>query len=391
MNNLSSNEVTLMGKTVFRGEKKPFGIKQKDRLAHIYIIGKTGTGKSTLLKTMIAQDLVKGQGFALLDPHGDLVEEVVKLVPPHRKSDVFYLNVPDTSKIWHFNPLADVPKEKRSLAVAGLVEVFKKIWADDWGPRLEHLLRNVLFALLEFKGATFAHANRLLTNKDFRQAVARHISNEEVRTFWLKEYEGYSPAFRAVVAAPLQNKLGAFLTDPLLKNILTGGKNSFSLAEIMERGQVLLVNLSKGRIGEGTAEIIGSFLVAHLGLSGMARAELGEDKRFPFFIYLDEFQVFATLSLTTMLSELRKYGVGLILAHQYMAQIPADIWKAAIGNTGTLACFRVGAQDADYLAKELFPRFQPGDLTRMPNYRATFQIHVNGKVVWPFSGETVLS
>lgn len=302
----SDNSVTYFARTNFRNEGRRFGIKHCDRRHHIYLIGKTGTGKSTLMRTMIEQDVASGRGVALFDPHGDLVESVVPLVPQERKEDLIYLNVPDTSVCWHFNPLAGVPEGRRARATAGIVDVFKKIWPDDWGPRLEHLLRNVVFTLLELPGASFAMIPRLLADRRFRGGMVSRVSNEEVRSFWRTEYEQYSPRFRAVVVAPLQNKLGAFLTDPLLKKILSGKESSFDFKQIMDGGKILLVNLSKGRIGEGPASLLGSLLVSSLSLVGLGRAEERETTRRDFHVYLDEFHTFSTLSLATMLSELRK-------------------------------------------------------------------------------------
>lgn len=352
------------------------------------MIGKTGTGKSTLLKTLVLQDIASGEGLALFDPHGDLAEQIVSQVPSKRRGDLIYLNVPDKSFVWHFNPFADIPKEKQALATAGLVEVFKKLWPDEWGPRLEHLLRNVVFTLLEAGDASFADIPRLLSDREFRGTLVRRVSNEMVRAFWEKEFAGYSPAFRAVVTAPLLNKVGAFLTDPLLHSVLSGKHNSFDLRHIMDEGKILVVNLAKGKLGEGPAALLGSLLVSHLSLAAMERADRPVEERRDFYLYLDEFHTFATLTLATMLSELRKYRLNLILAHQYLSQLETEVRDAVFGNAGTFISFRVGALDAPTVARELSPTFEANDLLSLPNFSAYLRLMIEGEPSKPFSAWT---
>ena len=383
------NQVTYFARTNHRNAGKPFGIKRADRRNHMYVIGKTGTGKSTLLKTLISQDIAAGEGLALFDPHGDLVEEVAALVPESRQRDLIYLNVPDHSMKWHFNPFAGVPAERRALAAAGTVEVFKKLWPDEWGPRLEHLLRNVAFTLLETQGSTFADISRLLLDRKYREAVAGRLSNAVVREFWEKEFAGYSPAFRAVVTAPLLNKLGGFLSDPRLHAILSGKESSFDLRGVMDEGKILLVNLAKGRIGEGPAALLGSLLVSHLSLGGLGRADQTQEKRRDFYLYLDEFQTFATLTLATMLSELRKYRLSLVLSHQYLSQLETEVRDAVFGNVGTFIAFRVGALDAPTVARELAPVFEAADLLSLPNFSIYLRLMIDGEPSRAFSGSTV--
>lgn len=355
------------------------------------IIGRTGTGKSTLLRTLVSQDILRGEGFALFDPHGDLIESLLPLIPPARQADLVYLDTPNAARPWFFNPFAGVDPEKKALAAAGMVEVFKKLWPDEWGPRLEHLLRNVVFTLLDTPGATLGDIPRLLSDKTWRKEVVEGVSNEEVRAFWKDEYERYSQAFRAVVAAPLQNKVGAFLTDPLLARILKGERSSFDLREIMDKGKILLVNLAKGKIGEGPASLLGALLVSSLSLVAFGRADVPEEERRDFFVYLDEFHTFATLSLATMLSELRKYRVGLILAHQYFSQLETEIRDAVLGNVGTLISFRVGALDAPLLAREFSPVFDSDDLLSLPNFNIYLKLMIDGEVSRPFSAKTWVS
>ncbi len=383
------HQITYFARTTHRNAGRRFGIKRDDRRSHMLIIGKTGTGKSTLLRTLVSQDLLHDEGFALFDPHGDLAESILPLVPRRREADLIYLDVPNTARTWFFNPLAGVAHDKKALAAAGMVEVFKKLWPDDWGPRLEHLLRNVIFTLLDQDGATLGDIPRLLSDREWRREAVGHVTNEEVRAFWKDEYERYSPAFRAVVAAPLQNKIGAFLTDPLLARILRGERSSFDLREIMDEGKILVVNLAKGKIGEGPAALLGSLLVSSLSLAAFGRSEIAQDKRRDFLVYLDEFHTFATLSLTTMLSELRKYHVGLILAHQYFSQLEIEIRDAVLGNAGTLISFRAGALDVSLLAREFSPVFDSDDLLSLPNFHVYLKLMIDGQVSKPFSAMTI--
>jgi type IV secretory pathway TraG/TraD family ATPase VirD4 len=380
--------LTFLGRLNFRNDRRMFGIRQADRRAHVYIIGKTGTGKSTLLETMIRQDIGTGQGAALLDPHGDLVERLLAWLPDSRKRDLVYFNVPDAVHPLSFNPLERVPPAKRSLAASGLLEVFKKLWADSWGPRLEHLLRNSLLALLDQPEATLADILRLLDEPDYRRGVIDRTTNAQVRRFWLREYAAYPARFRAEVIAPLQNKVGAFLADPILRAILTQPKSSYDLREVMDRGCILLVNLAKGKIGEDSAALLGALLVSRIGLAGLSRTDTREEDRRDFFLYLDEFPTFTTLSLATMLSELRKYRVSLLLAHQYLSQLDLQVRDAILGNVGTLISFRLGVEDAEVLEKEFQPEFKAEDLVNLPNHSVYLKLMVKGVVSRPFSAET---
>jgi DNA helicase HerA-like ATPase len=384
----NDNDITYIGRTTFRNEGKLFGIRRADRRHHMYIIGKTGTGKSTLIKNMVEQDLGNGEGLALFDPHGDLVEEVVRLVPESRRQDVVYLDVPNPSCRFTFNPLAGVPPEKRALAAAGMVEVFKKLWPDDWGPRLEHLLRNVVWVLLETPGASLGDIPRLLTDRDYRRSLLAGVTNPEVVEFWKNEFERYSPAFRAVVVAPLQNKVGGFLTDPRLRDILSSPTSTFDLRAIMDERRVLLVNLSRGEIGEGPAALLGSLLVSSIALAGFARAGRQLPHRRDFWIYLDEFQTFATLTLASMLSELRKYRVALVLGHQYLSQLAPEVRDALFGNVGSIITFRIGAADAAVVSRELGAPIVPSDITSLARYCIYVRLMVTGECASGFSAQT---
>jgi hypothetical protein len=326
---------------------------------------------------------------ALLDPHGDLVASIRDLVPKEREKDVVFVNLPDLSQPWHFNPLANVPPDKVAFAAASMVEVFKKLWPDDWGPRLEYLLRNVVFTLLETPGFTLADIPALPSDKTLRATIVEGLKNEVVRDFWKSEFDRYSRAFRAVVVAPLQNKIGALLTDPILRQFLTQDGTRLQLHQIINQGKILLVNLDKGRLGEGPSATIGSFLVSHMALTGLARSETREEHRRAFFIYLDEFQTFTTLSIANMLSELRKYRVGMVLAHQHLSQLEPEIRDAVFGNAGTMISVRVGGADAAILAREVAPTFKATDLTGLQRYCVYLRLLIDGDVSRPFSAMTL--
>jgi len=385
----SDERLTFFARTDFRNARKTFGIRQADRRAHMYLIGKTGTGKSTLLETLIRQDMMAGQGLALLDPHGDLVENVVAHVPDVRKSELICFNVPDRANPLGFNPLERVPAPQKPLAASALLEAFKKIWADFWGPRMEHVLRNALLALLDQPQATLADILRLLDDRTFRRVAAERVANAQVRNFWLREYESYPAYFRAETIAPIQNKVGAFLANPVLNEIVTQPKSAFDMRRVIDDGKILLVNLAKGKIGEDTATLLGALLVTKIAVAALSRANMQQEDRRDFFVYLDEFHTFTTLSLATMLSELRKYRVGMILAHQYLSQLDPQVMDAVLGNVGTIITFRVGASDAQTLEKEFSPEFSALDLTTLPNYHIYLKLMVNGMVSRPFSAETV--
>lgn len=386
---VNENNVTIFARTNFRNQPTPFGIKQADRRAHVYMIGKTGTGKSTLLETFMRRDVEAGNGFALLDPHGDLITKVLESVPENRKQDVVYFDVTDNNQPYGFNPLDSVPKSKRSLAASGLLSVFKAIWADSWGPRLEHILRNALLALLDQPKATLADILKLMDDNLFRKTVIGNITNEQVRDFWSKEYEGYPARFRAEAIAPIQNKVGAFLTDPILYRILTSPQTPLRLRQVIDSNKILLVNLSKGKIGEDTSSLLGALLVSRIWLAALSRANVPEDSRKDFYLYLDEFHSFTNNTLAQMLSELRKYRLNLILAHQYLSQIDPLVKDAILGNVGTIILFRIGPTDAEVLGQEFVPEFRESDLVNLPNHSIYLKLMIDGKISRPFSAETI--
>src|SRR5438093_2926169 len=385
----NADPITVIGQTDFRDHRKLFGIKQADRRAHTYLIGKTGTGKSTLLQNLAQQDIQCGRGLALLDPHGDLVERLVEGVPEERQPDCIYFNVPDVAHPLGFNPLESVAPIRRPLAASGLLEVFKKIWMDTWGPRLEHILRNALLALLDQPEATLEGVLRLLDDRTFRRNAMNHVANAAVRDFWLREYESYPARFRVEAIAPIQNKVGAFLTNPILHNIVTQPKSAFDLRRVMDEGKIVLVNLAKGKIGEDVAALMGAMLVSKSGLAALRRSDTPEENRRDFFVYLDEFQSFTTLSLANMLSELRKYRVGMILAHQYLSQLDLQVRDAILGNVGTMIAFRLGLTDAEILESEFRPELSAVDLISLPNYHTYLKLMIDGVASRAFSAQTL--
>ncbi len=388
MTRRQSDDVLHFARIDFRHDQRLFGIKREDRFSHIYIIGKTGTGKSTLLESLASQDLRFGRGFALIDPHGDLAERVAARMPSSGRTDVIYLNPSDPTQPYGYNPLRQVRPEFISLAASGLIEVLKKMWADSWGVRMEHILRNVLMALLERPDVTLRDVLRLLSDRKYRKEIARKLRNETVRSFLEGEFERFTFGYRADGIAPIQNKIGAFLADPLLNRMLTAPAKELSIRRIMDAGGVLLVNLSKGRLGEDSSMLLGGLLVTTIGLAAFSRADMPAETRKDFFVYVDEFQTFTTLALVNMFSELRKYRVGFAVAHQYMHQLQPEIRHAVLGNIGTIISFRVGAEDAPYLAREFQPRFSEIDLIHLQNFHIYLKLMIDGMPTLPFSART---
>ena len=392
---MQSDHITYLGRTTFRAKGIPFGIKHADRLSHMYVIGKTGVGKSTLLETMLFQDMQFGQGFCLIDPHGDLVERLYRSYEQHRKhwqSDrpypkLIYLNVPDPKQPYGYNPLKRVPADKRVLAASGVLEVFKKMWASSWGSRMEHILRNALLALLDQPKATLPDLLRLLRDEEFRKSVVSNVRHEPVRRFWTKEFRGH-----ADIISPIENKVGAFLADPLLYRMLTKPERPLSFRQIMDEGSILLVNLAKGKIGEDAAGLLGGLLVTTIGLAAFSRSDLLEHERRDFFLYIDEFQNYTTLALANMIAEMRKFHVGLVLAHQYLDQLDLGVRFAVLGNAGTIISFRLGPKDAPFLAEEFqshSAEIEATDLLSLPNYQCYLKLMIDRQVSRPFSAATL--
>jgi hypothetical protein len=390
MNNARNdkNPTTLFAITDFRDVKHRFGIKEKDRKGHMYILGKTGTGKSTLIKNMVISDIKAGNGVALIDPHGDLAEEILDFVPEERIKDVIYFNPQDLEYPIAFNPLEKTHPDNRHLVASGLISVFKKVWSF-WGARMEHILRNATFTLLEYPGSTLLDLQQLLTDSKFRKEVLETVSDPQVRKFWLMEFEKYSPWYKSEAASPILNKIGQFLTSVPLRNIISQRENTFNIREIIDEDKILIANLSKGKIGEDCAYLFGAMLVTKIQLAAMSRADLPEEKRRPFYLYVDEIHNYLTSSFADILSEARKYGLHLILSHQYFGQLDEEIKDAIIGNVGTIISFRAGYDDARFLAKEFYPKFNESDIINLPNHHIYLKLMIDGVTSQAFSAITL--
>ena len=382
---MSQEIITLFGQTNFRGQSERFGIKPDDRRRHMYIIGKTGMGKTTLMENMAIQDIRNNHGLAVVDPHGEFAEKMLKFVPSARVNDVIYFNPADLGFPIAFNPLEVVDLERRHLVASGLIGVFKKIWAESWGPRLEYVLRNAILALLEYPGSTLLGIMRILVDKSYRKKVIFKISDPVVKSFWVEEFVKYPDRFAAEAVAPIQNKVGQFLSNPLIRNIVGQVKSSIDIREVMDSGKILILNLSKGKIGEDTSALLGAMMITKLQLAAMSRVDIPEKERKDFYLYVDEFQNFATESFANILSEARKYRLNLILGHQYITQMSELVSDAVFGNVGTLTCFRVGATDAEFLEKEFEPAFSMNDLVNLSKYNIYLRLMIDGVASRAFS------
>ncbi len=386
---LANNRVTIFAETNYRNSHVRFGIKNDDRRRHMYLIGKTGMGKSTMLENMIIQDIQEGKGVCVVDPHGDTVEKVINFVPPNRINDVIYFNPSDLDYPIGFNVLEKVSSEQRHLIVSGLIGVFQKIWADSWGPRLEYVLHHAISALLEYPGSTLLGIMRMLVDKSFRKRVVDKVTDPVVKAFWVEEYSKYPDRFQAEAIAPIQNKVGRFLSSALIRNILGQVRSSFSMREIMDNQKILLLNLSKGRVGEDNSALLGAMMITKIQLAAMSRVDTPEPERKDFYLYVDEFQNFATDSFANILSEARKYHLNLIIAHQYIEQIEENISAAVFGNVGTLVIFRVGAADAEFLEKEFSPVFTQEDLVNLSKFDIYIKLMIDGVTSEAFSARTL--
>jgi type IV secretory pathway TraG/TraD family ATPase VirD4 len=385
----NKNPITFFAVTNYRDIRKRFGIKEKNRRGHIYIVGKTGTGKSTLIENMVISDVNDGHGLALIDPHGDLTEAVLDFVPKKRIKDIIYFNPGDIDYPIAFNPLESPHPDQHHLIASGLISVFKKIWSEFWGPRLEHILRNSILTLLERPNSTILDIPKLLTDKDFRGEIIVKVKNQQVREFWFSEFEKYSAYLKTEAVSPILNKMGQFLTSFPLRNIVGQKENTFDLRKVMDEGKILIVNLAKGKIGEDNCSLLGAMIVTKIWLSALSRANVPEGKRKSFYLYVDEIHSFLTLSFTDILSEARKYGLHMTLAHQYIDQLDEKIQGAIFGNVGTIISFRVGIDDAEHLTKQFYPIFNENDLINLPNYHIYLKLMIDGATSQPFSAITL--
>lgn len=380
-----NKEITYFAKVGWRNDQRIFGIKQADRLMHTYMIGKTGTGKSTCLETMIMQDIENDRGCCLLDPHGDLVEIIAKNIPEHRKKDLIYFNIPDSNLNLRYNPFKKVSYEKRSLVASGILDVFSKLWDSAWGVKLEHILRHAILTLLDQPEATIADISDLLLDKDFRKNALRHVKSESVKKFWKREF----PEYQKYDLLPVMNKIGGMLVHPVIKRVLIENTEEVSLRKAMDEKKIILVNLSKGHVGADVAHILGALFITSIASAAFSRVDTEEENRVPFMVYMDEFHNFTTLSLVNMFSELRKFKVGMILAHQYLHQLDEDIRQAVLGNIGTVISFRIGTEDAKHMAEEMFPEFDVQDFINLTNYKIYLKLMIDGRPSRPFSGSTL--
>ena len=389
----NSQDVVYFGRTNFRGSNKLFGIKRADRRQHMYIIGKTGTGKSALLHNLIIQDIANGEGLCVIDPHGELVEAIIEKIPEERIDDVIYFNPADTEYPIGFNVL-EIPDPKyKHLIASGLMGIFTKIWSNVWSARMEYILNNAILALLDTPNSTLMGINRILTDKDYRQKIIENIKDPVVKSFWVNEYEEWSNQFRNEAIAPVLNKVGQFLSTDIVRNVVCQTKSTINIFDIMNQGKILLINASKGRIGEDNSALLGAMFITKIQMAAMERVRIPEDERLDFYLYVDEFQNFVTESFAGILSEARKYRLNLILAHQYVGQLITDVSTkvrdAIFGNVGTMIVFRIGAQDAQFLEKEFAPEFSPEDMVNLPNYHIYLKMVIDGVSYRPFSATTL--
>ncbi len=384
--------VTYFAATDSRGKNVPFGIKAKDRDRHMYVIGKTGMGKSTLLENMAIQDIRNGEGLAFLDPHGETAKKLLEYVPEERIKDVVYFAPFDMEHPIAFNVMEDVGYDKRHLVVSGLMATFKKIWEDAWSARMEYILTNTLLALLEYPDATLLGVNRMYTDKEYRQKVVENVKDPVVKDFWVKEFANYGDRYTQEATPAIQNKVGQFTGNPLIRNIIGQPKSSFDIRKMMDEKKILIMNLSKGLVGETNMRLLGSMLVTRIFLAAMSRADLSSEqlRRSPhFYFYVDEFQNFANETFAEILSESRKYKLDLTITHQYIEQMDEEVRDAVFGNVGTTVAFRVGPFDAEVLETVFMPKFTKEDIVSLDKRQIYLSLMIDGVGSAPFSAVTI--
>ncbi|KKU13933.1 MAG: hypothetical protein UX17_C0005G0009 [Parcubacteria group bacterium GW2011_GWC2_45_7] len=387
------NEINFFALTNFRSQRRKFGIKTDDRRRHMYVLGKTGMGKTTMLENMIINDINAGHGVAVVDPHGDTANKLLDYIPSHRVNDVIYFNPADHEYPVAFNVLETVNPLHKHLVAQGLMGVFKKIWPDVWSARMEHILNNCILALLDYPGSTLLGINRLLVDKLFRRRVIAKIRDPIVKAFWVDEYAAWESRFRNEAIQPIQNKVGQFLSASLIRNIVAQVKSTIDMRSIMDSGKIFIMDLSKGRLGEDTSRLLGGMIITKMQLAAMERVDIPELERRDFYLYVDEFQNFATESFANILSEARKYRLDLIVAHQYIGQLVTDastkMRDAIFGNVGTIVMFRIGAEDAEFVAKEFAPQFIEEDMVNLTKYDIYLKLMIDGVTSNPFSAQTM--
>ncbi len=389
MENSNSNQITYFGETDFRNKQTKFGIKANDRLRHVYIIGKTGMGKSTIMENMAAQDLQNGNGICFIDPHGSAVDTLLNYVPEDRIDDVVYFSPADTDFPISFNVMEDVGSEKRNLVAQGLLSAFKKIWGEEtFSDRMEHIVSNTLLGLLEYPGSTMLSIPRIFVDTDFQKEVIKHITDPSVLNFWTKEYASWDDRYKRDAYAAVLNKVGQFTSNPVIRNIIGQPKSTFNFRELMDKKKILLINLSIGQIGEGNANLLGSMMSTKVFLAGMSRADLSKAElaKLPeFYLHIDEFQNLANDSFADILSQARKYKLALTMAHQYVEQMPETVRSAVFGNVGTMIVMRVGSFDAEIFEKEFAPTFYADDIVNLSRFQMYLRLMIDSVGSQPFS------
>ncbi len=387
---IPQEELSPIGVTNFRGHNHQFGIKRSDRGRHVYVVGQTGTGKSYLLLLLTLSDIYHGGGFATIDPHGDFAADVLRYIPEHRVKDVVYFNPADTEYPVAFNPLEVTDPSLKSHISSEVVGALKRMFGYSWGPRLEYILRYTILALLDYPNATLLGITRMLTEKQFRDDVIKEIQDPVVKNFWVNEFASWNEKFASEAVAPILNKVGAFTANPLVRNIIGQPQSAFNIRKMMDEGKILIVNLSRGQVGEDNAATLGALMVTKIQLAAMSRANITHlEERRPFNLYVDEFQNFATDSFAVILSEARKYGLNLTIANQYISQMSQEVRDAVFGNVGSIISFRVSADDAPYLAKYFSPTFESEDLIKLHNQNFIINMSIDGEKAPPFTAHSL--
>ncbi len=386
--------INFFAKTNYRNQQVPFGIKEDDRRKHMYVIGKSGMGKTTLLENMAVQDIRNGKGICFIDPHGDSVRKILDYVPKSRINDVIYVNPADLEFPIAFNILESVQSQYKHLVASGLMGVFTKIWASMWSSRMEYILNNTILALLDSPGNTMLGIVRMYVDKKYRKKIVDNIKDPMVKAFWVEEFANYAEKYRTEAVAPIQNKVGQFLSSAVIRNIVGQPKSTIDLREIMDNQKILLLDLSKGKVGEDNSALLGAMIITKLQLAALSRVDIPEHERKDFYLYVDEFQNFVTDSFATILSEARKYRLNLIMGHQYIGQLTPDgnnkVRDAVFGNVGSMVVFRVGAADAEFLETEFAPAFTPNDIVNLPKAHIILKLMINGVASDPFTAKTIM-
>jgi type IV secretory pathway TraG/TraD family ATPase VirD4 len=385
---MESEKHIVIGTREHWGQKTPLVLSHNDRRQHLYCLGKSGTGKTTLLHNLMVQDIEAGHGLAFLDPHGDESRNLLDYIPSHRIKDVVYFNPADTEHPIGFNLLGSVPPDRQHLVASGIVSAFKSIWRDSWGPRLEYILYAAVAALLECQNESLLGLQRMLSDARYRAWVVKQVKDPMVQSFWVNEFENYDDRFLTEAVSPIQNKVGQLLMSPQLRNVLGQVRSKIDARSLMDDRHIFIADLSKGKLGEDKSNLLGALLVTQFQLAAMSRADMPESERQDFFLYVDEFQSFTTDSFISILSEARKYRLCLTLSHQYVEQLRPEIRGAVFGNVGSIVSFRAGQRDAEILEREFGGTYLAGHFTQLSNYEICVKMLASGETREPFVGKT---